>query len=61
MNLNSLKVLRVASEINGMTNDELSTLCDCLNESVANKMNNYLAFVLQDKDLLKIEVQEPVC
>jgi len=61
MSLNSFKVLRVASEINGMTSDELSTLCDCLNESVANKMNNYLAFVLQDKDLLNIEVQEPVC
>ena len=61
MSLNSFKVLRVASEINGMTSDELSILCDCLNESVANKMNNYLAFVLQDKDLLNIEVQEPVC
>ena len=61
MAINSLKVLRVASEMNSMTSEELTTLCDCLNDSIADKMSNYLFFVLQDKDLLNIEVQEPAC
>ena len=60
MPFNSLKVFRIASEINTLTNDELSTLCDCVNEPVADKMINYLSFILQDRKT-NIEVQEPVC
>ena len=60
MAINSLKVLRIASEVNSLSNDELNVLCDCVNEPVADKMINYLSFILQDRKL-NIEVQEPVC
>ena len=61
MAINSLKVLRIASEVNGLSNDELDILCNCINESIADKMNNYLSFYLQDKNYSNIPVQEPVC
>lgn len=61
MAINSLKVLRIASEVNGLSDDELDILCDCINEPIADKMNNYLSFYLQDKSYLSIPVQDPVC
>lgn len=61
MTINSLKVLRIASEVNGLSDDELDILCDCINEPIADKMNNYLSFYLQDKSYLDIPVQDPVC
>jgi hypothetical protein len=61
MVLSSLDVIRIASQINEMTNEELQTLSEFLFPLTAEKLGNYISFSLQEKDLLNIEVQDPVC
>ena len=61
MVLSSLDVIRVASQINEMTDKEMRTMADFLFPLTAEKLGNYISFSLQDKDLLDIEVQDPVC
>ena len=61
MVLSSLDVIRIASQINEMTDKELQTLSEFLFPLTAEKLGNYISFSLQEKDLLNIEVQEPVC
>ena len=59
--MNTFKILKIASEINGMTSDELQVLAECLNESTGSKLSDFISFDLQNRDLLNIEVQESVC
>jgi hypothetical protein len=59
--MNTFKILKIASEINGMTSDELQVLAECLNESTGEKLLDFISFDLQNRDLLNIEVQESVC
>ena len=61
MVLSSLDVIRIASQINEMTNEELQTLSEFLFPLTAEKLGNYISFSLQEKDLLDIEVQDPIC
>ena len=61
MVLSSLDVIRVASQINEMTNEEMRTMAEFLFPLTADKLGNYISFSLQEKDLLNIEVQDPVC
>ena len=61
MVLSSLDVIRVASQINEMTDEEMRTMADFLFPLTAEKLGNYISFSLQDKDLLDIQVQDPVC
>jgi len=59
--MNTFKILKIASEINGMTSKELQVLAECLNESTSGKLSDFISFDLQNRDLLNIEVQESVC
>lgn len=59
--MNTFKILKIASEINGMTSKELQVLTECLNESTSGKLSDFISFDLQNRDLLNIEVQESVC
>ncbi len=61
MKVNTLKVIRIASEINQMNSEELQILSECISKGTGEAMANYISFNLQDKDLLDIEVQDPVC
>lgn len=61
MVISSLDVIRIASQINQMTDKELQTLSEFLFPLTAEKFGNYISFSLQEKDLLAIEVQDPVC
>ena len=61
MVLSSLDVIRIASQINEMTDEEMRTMSEFLFPLTADKLANYISFTLQDKDLLDIEVQDPVC
>ena len=61
MVISSLDVIRIASQINEMTDKELRTMSEFLFPLTAEKLGNYISFSLQEKDLLNIEVQEPVC
>ncbi len=61
MVLSSLDVIRIASQINQMTDEEMRTMAEFLFPLTADKLANYISFSLQDKDLLDIEVQDPVC
>jgi len=61
MVISSLDVIRIASQINEMTDKELQTLSEFLFPLTAEKLGNYISFSLQEKDLLAIEVQDPVC
>ena len=61
MNLSSLDVIRIASQINEMTDKEMRTMTEFLFPLTAEKLGNYVSFSLQEKDLLAIEVQDPVC
>lgn len=61
MVLSSLDVIRIASQINQMTDEEMRTMAEFLFPLTADKLGNYISFSLQDKDLLNIEVQDPVC
>ena len=44
-----------------MTYEEMRTMAEFLFPLTADKLANYISFSLQDKDLLDIEVQDPVC
>ena len=61
MVLSSLDVIRIASQINEMTDEEMRTMSEFLFPLTADKLGNYISFSLQEKDLLNIEVQDPVC
>ncbi len=55
MKINSFKVLKVASEINGMTSEELQILAECLNEKKADALANNISFVIQDRQIMQKE------
>jgi len=55
MKINSFKVLKVASEINGMTSEELQVLAECLNEKKADALANNISFVIQDRQIMQNE------
>jgi hypothetical protein len=57
MKINSFKVLKVASEINGMTSEELQVLAECLNEKKADSLATKISFVIQDRDIVKSEME----
>ena len=59
--MNTFKILKIASEINGLSSKELQVLAECLNESTGGKLSDFISFDLQNRDLLNIEVQESVC
>ena len=61
MVLSSLDVIRIASQINEMTDEEMRTMSEFLFPLTADKLANYISFTLQEKYLLDIEVQDPVC
>lgn len=61
MVISSLDVIRIASQVNEMTDKELQTMSEFLFPLTAEKLGNYISFSLQEKDLLAIEVQDPVC
>ena len=61
MVLSSLDVIRIASQINEMTDEEMRTMSEFLFPLTADKLANYISFTLQEKDLLNIEVQDPIC
>ena len=54
---NSFNVLKVASEINGMTNEELQVLAECLNEKNADILANNISWVIQDRQFLQSGVE----
>ena len=54
---NSFKVLKVASVINGMTNEELQVLAECLNEKNADILANNISWVIQDRQFLQSGVE----
>ncbi len=55
MKINSFKVLKVASDINGMTSEELQVLAECLNEKNADRLANNISFVIQDRQIMQKE------
>ena len=59
MKVNTLKVIRVASEINQMCAEELQILSECLSKGTGEAMSNYISFAIQERDPLNIEVQDP--
>ena len=59
--MNTFKILKIASEINGLKSNELQVLAECLNESTGGKLLDFISFDLQNRDMLNIEVQESVC
>ena len=61
MVLSSLDVIRIASQINEMTDEEMRIMSEFLFPLTADKLANYISFTLQEKDLLNIEVQDPIC
>lgn len=56
-----MNVLKVASELNQMTAKELQLVSEFLTIKTGESLGNYISFSLQEKDLLNIEVQDPVC
>ena len=57
MKINYFKLLKVASEINGMTSEELQVLAECLNEKKADSLATKISFVIQDRDVVKSEME----
>jgi hypothetical protein len=51
MKINSFTVLKVASEINSMTVDELQVLAECINERKADALSAFISYVIQDRQL----------
>ena len=47
----SFTVLKVASEINSMTVDELQVLAECINEKKADALSAFISYVIQDRQL----------
>jgi len=56
-----IQVMKIASEINGLSDRDLRLLAEWIKDDAANSLANYLSFELQNRDSLNIEVQEPVC
>ena len=56
-----IQVMKIASEINNLSDRELKLLAEWIKDKPANSLANYLSFELQERDPLNIEVQEPVC
>ena len=56
-----IQVMKIASEINSLSDRELQLLAEWIKDKPANSLANYLSFELQERDPLNIEVQEPVC
>ena len=56
-----IQVMKIASEINSLSERELQLLVEWIKDKPANSLSNYLSFELQERDPLNIEVQEPVC
>ena len=56
-----IKIMKIASEINGLSDRELKLLAEWIKDNAANSLANYLSFELQERDSINIEVQEPVC
>ena len=54
---NYFKLLKIASEINGMTSEELQVLAECLNEKKADSLATKISFVIQDRDIVKSEME----
>ena len=54
---NYFKLLKIASEINGMTSEELQVLAECLNEKKADSLATKISFVIQDRDVVKSEME----
>ena len=59
--MNTFKILKIASEINGLKSNELQVLTECLNESTGGKLLDFISFDLQNRNMLNIEIQESVC
>ena len=56
-----IQVMKIASEINGLSDRDLKLLAEWIKDSAANSLANYLSFELQERDPLNIEVQEAIC
>jgi hypothetical protein len=56
-----IKVMKIASEINGLSSEELRSLTEWLKDGTAAALTDYLSFELQERNSIDIEVQEPVC
>ena len=56
-----IQVMKIASEINGLSVRDLKLLAEWIKVDAANTLANYLSFELQERDSINIEVQEPVC
>jgi hypothetical protein len=56
-----IKVLKIASEINGLSDRELRLLAEWIKDQPASSLVNYISFELQERDPLNIEVQEAIC
>ena len=56
-----IQVMKIASEINSLSERELQLLAEWIKDKPANSLANYLSFELQERDPLNIEVQESVC
>lgn len=56
-----IQVMKIASEINGLSDRDLKLLAEWIKVDAANTLANYLSFELQERDSINIEVQEPVC
>jgi len=48
--MNTFQILMVAAKINGMTNEELQVLAECLNSKNGNKLIDYISFSNQNKE-----------
>jgi hypothetical protein len=53
MKMNSFTVLKVASEINSMTVDELQVLAECINEKKADALSAFISYVIQDRQIME--------
>jgi hypothetical protein len=51
--LNSFTVLKVASDINSMTVDELQVLAECINEKKADALSAFISYVIQDRQIME--------
>jgi len=55
-----IQVMKIASEINTLSDRDLLLLVKWIKDKPANSLANYLSFELQDRELINIEEQEPV-
>jgi len=57
MKINSFTILKVASEVNAMTTDELQVLAETLNEKKADALASFISYVIQDRQVVKNEME----